>query len=130
MIGPTPSNVCVVDWVPEEGIYPIIDGMVCHGGAGTLIAGMTNAVPMVVIPFGNDQPTNAKRIQAMGNGIAVLKPETDDILEAFNAVLTDQRTRKAANDIADEIARLPDYAAAADALVNTAQAGPLLNQQT
>jgi len=129
MIGTTPSNVSVVDWVPEEEIFPIIDGMICHGGAGTLIAGMTNAVPMVVIPLGNDQPTNAKRIQTMGSGVAILKPETDNILGALNAVLQDQRIRKTADDIADEIARLPNYDAAADALLSIARAGTLLTQQ-
>lgn len=120
MIGPTPSNVSVVDWVPEEDIFPIADAMICHGGAGTLIAGMTNAVPMVVIPIGNDQPSNAKHIEALGCGMALLEPETESVLSALKQVLTDADIRKTAMQIADEIAGLPNHAAAVAELVRIA----------
>jgi len=117
MVGPTPSNVTVVDWVPEEDIFPIADALICHGGAGTLIAGMTNAVPMVVVPLGTDQPSNAKRIEALGCGVALLEPKTESVSSALKKVLQDVDARKTAVQIADEIAGLPDHDAAVAELV-------------
>ena len=115
-LGPVPDNVTIVEWVPQEEIFPRADALLCHGGAGTIIAGMTNSVPMVVTPMGADQPENARRIEALGSGIALSEPDVPAIRAALERALSDTGLRATANRVADEIAALPGFADAAQEL--------------
>lgn len=112
-LGAVSDNVTIVEWVPQDEIFPRTDALLCHGGAGTIIAGMTNGVPMVVTPMGADQPENARRVEALGCGVALSKPDADAIRVALEHALSDTRLRATANQVADEIAALPSYADAA-----------------
>jgi UDP:flavonoid glycosyltransferase YjiC (YdhE family) len=115
-LGPVPDNATVVEWVPQEEIFPRVDALLCHGGAGTIIAAMTHGVPMVVTPMAADQPENARRIEAMGCGIAL--PETDaaTIRAALERALSDLGLRATSDRVADEIAALPGFHDAAQEL--------------
>lgn len=98
---------------------PRAAAMVTHGGFTTTLLGLSAGLPMVVVPlFALDQYTNARRIQAVGAGIAL-----DDSLaaptrvrSALEQVLNDDTYRAAARRVADEMAHLPHPSASVPVL--------------
>ncbi len=107
-----PPNVRVERWVPQQDVLANAAAMVCHGGTGTVLGGLTVGVPMVVVPQFADQPDNAERVAAVGAGIAVgggeAAPATaEEVRAAVNSVLTEPSYGEAAGAIAGEIAALP-----------------------
>jgi UDP:flavonoid glycosyltransferase YjiC (YdhE family) len=40
--------------------------MLTHGGAGTVLGALSQAIPMVVVPQGADQPIQTERVAAAG----------------------------------------------------------------
>jgi UDP:flavonoid glycosyltransferase YjiC (YdhE family) len=70
-LGQLPPNVHVERWVPQADVMPHAAAMVCHGGSGTVRAGLAAGVPMVVLPLFADQPYNARRVAELGVGIAL-----------------------------------------------------------
>ena len=80
-LGPLPPSVHVARWVPQADVMPHAAAMVCHGGSGTVRAGLAAGVPMVVLPLFADQPYNARRVAELGAGIE-LEPGTDGLADA------------------------------------------------
>ena len=107
VLGAIPENVTVTSWVSQRAIFPRAAALVCHGGAGTVLAGLTYGVPMVVTPLGADQPDNARRVEATGAGIMLVEPDAPSIHAAVTRVLVDGEMRAAAGRIAGEIATMP-----------------------
>jgi UDP:flavonoid glycosyltransferase YjiC (YdhE family) len=44
--------------------------MVGHGGSGSTLMAMAAGVPLAVVPLFVDQPYNARRVAALGAGLA------------------------------------------------------------
>ena len=61
-IEPVPSNVIVVDWVPQLEVLEKADLFITHGGLSSVREAIYFGVPMIVFPYGMDQPGNAARI--------------------------------------------------------------------
>ncbi len=74
---------------------------------GSLAAG----VPLVVVPQFADQPDNARRVAALGAGVA-LPDGPDGLADAVRAVLADARYADAAATVAADIRALPPVDAA------------------
>jgi MGT family glycosyltransferase len=107
-----PPNAHVERWVPQQDVLANAAVMVCHGGTGTVLGGLTAGVPMVVVPQFADQPDNADRVAAIGAGIGVGDGETapataEEVRAAVSSVLTEPSYRRAAGTTAGEIAALP-----------------------
>lgn len=85
------------------------DGVVNHGGSGSVIGALTHGLPMVVLPMGADQSLNADRCEQLGVGIAldVVQATPQSIREAVSTILDNPRYRLAAARIRDEIAAFP-----------------------
>jgi UDP:flavonoid glycosyltransferase YjiC (YdhE family) len=121
---PLPANVHVERWWPQEQVMPRAAAMVTHGGFGTTLLGLSTGLPMVVVPlFAVDQYATARRIQAVGAGIALEDGATAParVHSALDQVLTDGAYRTAARRVAGEIAQLPHPSACVavlEALVN------------
>ena len=96
---------------------PHAAAMVCHGGFGTVRAGLAAGVPMVVLPLFADQPYNARRVAEIGAGIALEggPAAASDLGEAIDRVLAEPSYRAQAARVAEEHRRLPPVAAAAGA---------------
>jgi MGT family glycosyltransferase len=116
-LGSIPNNVTVEAWVPQDEVWPHASALVCHGGSGTVLGGLTAGMPMVVIPLFADQPDNAQRIENAGAGVAVFEPDTSAVQAAIQRVLADIKIRKTAGRIAEEIASMPSVDDAVDALL-------------
>ena len=111
---PLPARVHVERWWPQQEIMGATSAMVGHGGFGTTLMGLASGTPMIVLPLFADQPDNARRVDALGAGIALDggPAAVGRLAEALLRLLDDPAYRAGARRIADEIAALPPAAAA------------------
>ncbi|SDN49704.1 glycosyltransferase [Allokutzneria albata] len=61
-----PENVTMIDHVPHERLFPMVDAVVHHGGAGTVAAAAAAGRPQVLCPFLADQPYWGRRMHELG----------------------------------------------------------------
>lgn len=54
----------VVDWVPQNDVlgHPAVAAFVSHAGSHSMYEAAYHGVPMVSVPFNNDQIHNAIRV--------------------------------------------------------------------
>jgi UDP:flavonoid glycosyltransferase YjiC (YdhE family) len=104
------ANVHWLGFTPMADILAAgISAVVAAGGAGTVLAAVSRGIPMVLLPKGAEKPQNAERVVAAGAGIAI----TDAVHagDAVHTVLTDPWYRDGAEQIAEQIAGMPDASA-------------------
>ncbi|WP_337775240.1 macrolide family glycosyltransferase [Streptomyces filamentosus] len=65
-LGAIPANVEVHPWVPQRAILEHADAFVTHAGMGGCGEGLRAGVPMIAVPQGVDQFTNADRLVELG----------------------------------------------------------------
>ncbi|GAA3816523.1 glycosyltransferase [Nocardioides panacisoli] len=68
---PIADNVRVERFVPHGQVLPEASLVVCHGGMGIVTKCVGAGVPMVVVPFGRDQPEIARRVTEAGAGVSL-----------------------------------------------------------
>ena len=66
LAGASSSRVLWVDRAPHRLLFPRASVVVHHGGVGTLGQALASGRPMLVVPFGHDQPDNAYRVTRLG----------------------------------------------------------------
>jgi UDP:flavonoid glycosyltransferase YjiC (YdhE family) len=117
-LGPLPANVHAEGWVPQARVMPAAAAMVCHGGFGTVRGALAAGVPLVVLPLFADQPYNARRVAALGAGIALEggHAAVPGLPAAVRGLLEDGTYAARAHAIADEIRALPSVDTAAEIL--------------
>lgn len=97
-----------VPWASMDRLLEKTTAFVHHGGWGSMISGLANGVPAVVIPLGSDQFNNAARLASTGAGITVGHERIeDDLTDAIRKVLDDPLYRLNAGRIRSEIAEMP-----------------------
>jgi UDP:flavonoid glycosyltransferase YjiC (YdhE family) len=104
-LGPLPPHVHAARWVPQADVMPYAAAMICHGGSGTVRAGLAAGIPMAVLPLFADQPHNARRVTELGAGLTL-----DSASRAGDAVrwlLADPGYREAAQRVAAATRQLP-----------------------
>jgi len=103
-VGHVPANVHVERWVPQADVLEHAAAVVCHGGSGTTLGALGAGRPLVVVPLFADQPPNGMRVATVGAGViasfATLRRATERVLE-------DDRYRRTAGALAEEMRRLP-----------------------
>lgn len=72
---PPTSNAAFFPRVPQLGVLREVDVVVGHGGNNTTMETFAAGKPLVVVPFGGDQLQNARRVESLGAGVAVLPAE-------------------------------------------------------
>ncbi|MGY1610130.1 glycosyltransferase [Geodermatophilus sp. SYSU D00700] len=102
---PLPAQVRTADWLPFPRVLPAADGVVHHGGAGTLLTALAAGVPQLVVRGAGDRRTNADLVAARGAGIAT---EPGEVTAAhLERLVGDPALRNAAREVAAEIAAMP-----------------------
>ncbi|GAA3688908.1 salmochelin biosynthesis C-glycosyltransferase IroB [Lentzea roselyniae] len=100
-----PDNVKTVGWVPLPRVLPFCDGIVHHGGAGTLLGALAAGVPQLVEPGPGDRTVHANLVTKRGAGLAAgPKAVTPELL---TRLIEDARLQRAAAEVSDEIAAMP-----------------------
>lgn len=61
-----PAGVLAVDYAPFSQLLPRAAAVVHQGGVGTTAQAMRSGKPMLVMPYGVDQPDNAERVRRLG----------------------------------------------------------------
>ena len=61
-----PKECYVVDSIPHDWLFPKIDAVLHHGGAGTTGASLRAGVPTLIKPWFGDQFFWASRVQKLG----------------------------------------------------------------
>jgi len=117
-LGPLPPNVHVERWVPQADVMPHAAAMVCHGGSGSVRAGLAAGVPMVVLPLFADQPYNARRVAELGTGVSLEQGPAGiaGAAAAVRAVLADTVYAERAAAVAADVRALPTVDAAVEIL--------------
>jgi UDP:flavonoid glycosyltransferase YjiC (YdhE family) len=110
-LGPQPPNVHVERWLPLAPLLPLCSAVVCHAGSGTTLAALVSGLPLVLVPQGADQFTNAEACEAAGVA-TVLRPQelsSAAVRQAVRSVLAQGSPQAAAaSRAAAQIAAMPD----------------------
>jgi UDP:flavonoid glycosyltransferase YjiC (YdhE family) len=96
------SRVHLAGFVSMGRLLDGVDVVVSAAGAGTVLAALSAARPMVLLPMGLDKPVNAERAAAAGAARIVESP--DEIGGAVEQVLSDPAVAAGAARVATEIA--------------------------
>ena len=116
LLGPQPEGVIIRRYIPQTEFLPWCDAVVAHGGSGTVLGALAHGLPLLVIPQGADQWSNAEQIAAAGAGQRLLRDEISiaAVRACVMALLSKPSYRQAASNIKDEIRAMPS---ATDAIV-------------
>lgn len=109
------EGVHFVGFVPLAELLPGVDLIVNSGGAGTVLASFSEALPMVVMPQGADQFINAASAASSGAAVVVSAPA--EVGPALAALSEDPSYQRAVERVAAEMASMPTAGSVIDALV-------------
>ncbi len=81
-------SVHVFRRVPQVALLSQVDLVITHGGNNTVQECLAAGRPMIVIPFGGDQIANARRVERLGAGVALMPDQLSAarIRDAIDAV--------------------------------------------
>ena len=90
-----PSNIHIYSSVPQIEVLKTADAFVTHGGMNSISEALVYGVPMLVIPFVSDQPTNAKYIEKLGVGktSAYSEINRDTLKNTVFSIMADQNIK-------------------------------------
>lgn len=83
-----------IGFVPLARVLPRVDGVVCVGGMGTILAVLASGLPFVAMPRFPSQQWITKRAGELGAGVVLGGPE--GVGEAVRSLLSADRHRRAA----------------------------------
>jgi UDP:flavonoid glycosyltransferase YjiC (YdhE family) len=120
-LGELPPQVRLVPPTPLHLFLDSCDAIVHHGGSGTALTATHLGLPQLVLPQLGDQFACAERLAAVGAGIGFDQVASQDdpamVPEALEALLSEPRYRKVAEELSREMAGMPAPAAVAADLV-------------
>ena len=95
-LGDIPKNIFVFPYVPQTQLLPDVDVFITHGGLSSTQEGLMAGVPLIVIPFVNDQFDNAKRVEEFGAGITLdeKKITVDSLKNSVNKIIANMENYK------------------------------------
>jgi MGT family glycosyltransferase len=118
ILGQQPGNVIVHQYVPQGLLLSRCDVVVTHGGSGSTLGPLAFGLPLLVLPQGADQYSNADLVVAAGAGRRLLRDELtpENVRRDVRLLLDEPAYRRAAQAIQTEIAAMPDASSAVDAM--------------
>ena len=117
-LGRQPANVHVERYLPQSLLFPKCSVVVSHGGYGTVLAAIEHGVPMIVVPFGADQPINARSVERLGLGLVIDETDltADRLRSAVRSLLDEPAWRVNVERVRDEGRTLPSVSVAVEIL--------------
>lgn len=98
-----PDSIYKIDSVPHDWLFPQIQGVVHHGGAGTTAAGLRAGLPTVIKPFFGDQRFWGQRVEELGVGVCLVKLTVDKLSDALMLVTRNHAMISKANMLGNTI---------------------------
>jgi UDP:flavonoid glycosyltransferase YjiC (YdhE family) len=93
------------DYVPYGQLFPHVACIVHQGGIGTTAQVMRAGKPMLIVPYGFDQPDNAARAQRLGVSVTLRKSKLNDkeLAQTLEEVLTQAHYGEKAKELSLKI---------------------------
>ena len=113
-LGPVPGNVRIFPRVNQLEVLAGADVFLTHCGMNSVSESLLCGVPMVLFPQHGEENAVAIRCEQLGAGLRLKRPSASCIRSALEAVLGDDRYRRAAQTVAEDFARCGGAAEAAD----------------
>jgi UDP:flavonoid glycosyltransferase YjiC (YdhE family) len=116
---PTPRNVRVEHFIPQDALMPFCAAVVSNGGAGSTMGALAAGVPLLIVPaIAASQTRNAQAVVRCGAGRTIDRDgiSRDVIHREVRVLLDDPSYAQVARTIADEIAAMPEPAELVPAL--------------
>jgi MGT family glycosyltransferase len=106
----------VVRYAPQLQILKRAALVVTHAGLNTVLESLSEGLPMVAVPLGNDQPGVAARVRARGACVVVSRRKltAHRLREAVSLVLQNPKYRQAARGLQNAIQQVDGPGRAAD----------------
>ena len=89
---------------PHEWLFPQMEVIVHHGGAGTSASAMRSGKPSIITPCFADQPELAQKIERVGGGIGLKQfhcVKLSDLVDAVARAICDPELRASASRLGD-----------------------------
>ena len=120
-LGTLPGNPIVVGYAPQLDLIQRAAAVITHAGLNTVLESLSEGVPMVALPQGNDQPGVASRVAASGAGIVLRgrKLNQANLRNAVHRVLEEDTYRNAAHRIQTAMQQIDGLDRAADIIEDT-----------
>jgi UDP:flavonoid glycosyltransferase YjiC (YdhE family) len=121
-----PSRVQVHEWVDLPAVVARCRLVVCHGGAGTVLAALAAGVPLVLLPRGAPSQLRmsaACETRGVGRVVDGRDANAGEVAAAVVEVASNPRFRSRAEEVAGEIAAMPEPAQAVTQLLEVANRG-------
>jgi MGT family glycosyltransferase len=92
-LGQVPDHVYISGYVPHSAVLAGSRLIISHAGHGIVMKALYHGVPMVLVPWGRDQPGVAARAEALGVAAVVRRDACSDasVAQAVRQVLDDPR---------------------------------------
>jgi rhamnosyltransferase subunit B len=112
------KDILVVDAAPHSQLFPKAAVIVQQCGIGTLGQAMTSGRPILAVPFANDQPDNAYRVQRLGIARVLYPPQyrMRRVAQELRRLLDDSEHKRAALKVAAKVCAEDGLAIAGDAI--------------
>ena len=108
-------------YAPYSKLFPRAAVIVHQGGSGTLGQAVRAGRPMLIVPYGWDQPDNAARMERLGVGIALARKDYNSrtAANALQRLLDDPSFVNRAREVAMQLAQEQGLPIACDAIEST-----------
>lgn len=113
-LGPVPGNVRIYPRVNQLEVLAGADVFLTHCGMNSVSESLLCGVPMVLFPQHGEENAVAIRCEQLGAGLRLKRPSASCIRSALEAVLGDDRYRRATQTVAEDFARCGGAAEAED----------------
>lgn len=101
-----PDTVYRLDYAPHSWLFPRVQAVVHHAGAGTTAAALRAGIPSVSIPHSGDQPFWARRLYQLGAGTTPLpryRLHAANLADRIIKALEDEQMRRRAEELGKKI---------------------------
>lgn len=93
LLGDIPANVYLTRYTPHSRVLSQCLLVISHAGHGTVMKAMVHGIPMVLVPWGRDQPGVASRAQRLGVATVVSRNDCNEqtLFKAIKQVMGEQQ---------------------------------------
>jgi rhamnosyltransferase subunit B len=124
LLGKSPSeesdqdDILTLPYMPYSEVFPFARINVHQGGSGTVGEALKAGRPMLVVPYGWDQPDNAARLERLGVGLRIPRNEytLDASVAALKRLLEDSRFSSRSAEIGARLATENSLVSACEAI--------------
>lgn len=104
------DRVRVEPWLSLPGTLEWCSLVVCHGGAGTVLAALAAGIPLLLLPQGSPSQARMSRaceFRGLARVLDSRAADADSLAGPLETLTTDDRFKAAARQVAAEIAAMP-----------------------